>query len=201
MYLFFDTETTGFVRKSLPKDDPLQARVVELAAILVDKEGKELDRLHSIIQPDGWTVPDRVAQIHGITTERARVEGRPRLDVLREFEIMSNKAWWFISHNFAFDNDMMEIEQEFGGFVWIPGRVWCTMKEMTNICKIPNEKRGGYKWPKLQECHKFLFGEEFEGAHGAMADTLACKRIFFECLRLGHITVPEITPQKNPVSE
>ncbi len=37
-----------------------------------------------------------------------------------------------------------------------------------------------YKWPKLQETYKFLFGEEFEGAHDAMADVRACARIYFE---------------------
>lgn len=34
------------------------------------------------------------------------------------------------------------------------------------------------KWPKLQELYKVLFGHSFEGAHNAMADVVATKRLF-----------------------
>jgi len=48
---------------------------------------------------------------------------------------------------------------------------------MTPICDIPGPY--GPKWPRLQEAHKHVFGKEFDGAHDALADVIACKNIYF----------------------
>ena len=37
----------------------------------------------------------------------------------------------------------------------------------------------GPKPPKLEECMKHFFGEEFPGAHDAMVDTRACARVYW----------------------
>jgi DNA polymerase III epsilon subunit-like protein len=58
-------------------------------------------------------------------------------------------------------------------------QTYCTMKETTNICKLPGNY-GKFKWPKLTEAHQHFFGIPVEGAHDAMTDVRACKRIFFE---------------------
>jgi DNA polymerase III epsilon subunit-like protein len=50
--------------------------------------------------------------------------------------------------------------------------------------KLPG-KYGRYKWPKLAELHQVLFGEPFEGAHGALADARACMRCYFRLTELG----------------
>lgn len=184
--LFFDTETTGFVRKTLPFNDPQQARVCQLAAMLCDSDGNELNRMNQIIRPDGWEIPDRVAQIHGITTERANREGIPVKDALAKFSEMSNVATVYVAHNFSFDNSMMEIEQfNYPEFVWRPTTSFCTMLVATPVCQIP-AARGGYKWPKLMEIYVHLFGEAFEGAHDAFADMIAMKRVYFELKKRGY---------------
>ena len=36
MELFFDTETSGFINKNLPADDPKQAWIMQLAFIVSD---------------------------------------------------------------------------------------------------------------------------------------------------------------------
>lgn len=61
MFLFFDTETTGL--KS--------PHIVQLAALLTEEDGRECARLNVIIQPEGWTIPDEAAAVHGITTDIA----------------------------------------------------------------------------------------------------------------------------------
>jgi len=35
------------------------------------------------------------------------------------------------------------------------------------------------KPPKLEECIRHFFGEELDGAHDAMVDVVACRRVFF----------------------
>lgn len=37
-----------------------------------------------------------------------------------------------------------------------------------------------YKWPSLQELHCALFGANFEDAHDALADVLACRKCYYE---------------------
>lgn len=56
-----------------------------------------------------------------------------------------------------------------------------TMVAATDYCKIPGVY--GYKWPKLIELHRKLFGCDFEDAHDAMADITATKKCFFEMKR------------------
>lgn len=63
----------------------------------------------------------------------------------------------------------------------------CTMLESVYHCKIPFGYKKGYKWPKLTELYKTLFNEEFEGAHGALADIEATAKCFFELKKLGVI--------------
>jgi DNA polymerase III epsilon subunit-like protein len=75
--IFFDTETTGVIPKG--KEEPLVyfndfPHVVQLSWKLGDKEGD------FIIKPDGFTIPDAAAAVHGITTDRAIAEGVPYHD-------------------------------------------------------------------------------------------------------------------------
>lgn len=61
-------------------------------------------------------------------------------------------------------------------------RPFCTMRSMTNICKLPGRSRGQYKWPKLSEAYEFMFNTlpSPEAAHTAMGDVLTCRSIFVE---------------------
>lgn len=62
----------------------------------------------------------------------------------------------------------------------------CTMNESTDLCKIPGPY--GYKWPKLEELHKHLFGKTFDNAHDALADVRATARCLFELRRRGMVS-------------
>lgn len=48
----------------------------------------------------------------------------------------------------------------------------------TNYCAIPGNY--GYKWPRLEDLYRKLFGRNFAGAHDAMSDIQATKECFFE---------------------
>ena len=52
-----------------------------------------------------------------------------------------------------------------------------------SISYVAIEKRYGYKRPKLQELHVKCFGEEFDGAHDALADVSATKDCFFHLVK------------------
>ena len=139
--------------------------------------------MNLIIKPDGWTVPKEAADIHGISTEMAEKYGVPVVLALNIFNRFSVMADTIVAHNFDYDDTIMQ--SEFARISREPEYVkkttFCTMLASTDIVRIPSPR--GFKYPKLQEAHKFLFGKEFEGAHDAMADVRACGRVYLELLK------------------
>jgi len=192
-YLFLDTETTGLPKR---KADPILypeiwPRMVQIAWILCDEEEAILDEQSHIIYPDGYIIPDIVANIHGITTTRAKNEGEPLIDVLSEFTAALHQSELIIGHNIEFDRGVIAAEytrtkQEAH---IIKPTYFCTMKKSADYCKIPYPSgKKGNKWPKLSELHLTLFECPFEDAHNALADVKACVRCYFELKRRGMIT-------------
>lgn len=190
--LIFDTETTGFPNERFPSDHPSQPHVVQLCAILADMDGTVRSSLNLIIDA-GVEIPKAASDIHGITAEIAERYGVDPLVACQAFANMAKPASHMIAHNFPFDRNLMQIAYQRTHGAPCPTfdgkRQFCTMRAMTDICRIPHQSgRGGsFKWPKLQEAHKHLFGEEFEGAHDALADAQATLRIFIELQRLGKV--------------
>ncbi|MDR1272919.1 MAG: 3'-5' exonuclease [Odoribacteraceae bacterium] len=189
MYLFFDTETTGLPKnwKAPVTDLANWPRLVQLAYLLHDLDGKEISSGDFIIRPDGFTIPVESSNIHGITTERATREGAPLLSVLQQFEALVGQATCLVAHNIAFDEKIVGAE-----FLRnkmpnsLPGKKKiCTMERATNFCAI----RGpyGYKWPKLSELYRALFQCDFEEAHNAAADIQATAKCFWELRRRGKL--------------
>ena len=205
-YLFLDTETTGLPTK---RSDPLihpenWPRMVQIAWILCDDQGSILDEQTHIVYPDGYIIPDIVARIHGITTERAQIEGEPLHDVLSGFTDAVLQSELIIGHNIEFDRGVIAAEYtRTDQIAHIHSRSYfCTMKKTAEICKIlyPSGKTG-HKWPKLGELHQNLFSSPFEGAHDALADVRACFRCYFELKRRGMIQKETIPVSKNNATQ
>lgn len=185
MYLIHDTETTGFPNNNLLVTDPAQAQICQLGARLLTPEKRVVAELNVLIKPDGWTIPDHVQKIHGISTEMCIAYGIPLSLALTLFNAMCSKAQVGVAHNLPFDSTMlcMAYEKENDNLSLVENsyrklKTFCTMRATTNICQLPG-RNGAYKWPKLIEAYQYLFNEGFEGAHDAMADVRACERVFF----------------------
>ena len=186
MYLFFDTETTGLPKnwKAPVTDTDNWPRMIQIGWVLCDESGTIVNQKDYIIAPEGFTIPAESAAVHGITTERAVLEGVPLQEVLDEFNALVEKAQYIVAHNISFDEKIIGAE-----FIrkQVPSRFeqtpkLCTMHASTNYCKIPGNY--GFKWPKLQELHVKLFGEEFEEAHDAAADIGATVKCFWKMREL-----------------
>lgn len=61
----------------------------------------------------------------------------------------------------------------------------CTMKKTVDFCHLPGTY--GYKFPKLKELYKILFGYEFSNAHNATSDVDATAKCYFELVNRGII--------------
>jgi DNA polymerase III epsilon subunit-like protein len=193
VYLFFDCETVGLPRYyDVPATDLRNwPRAVQLAWLLADAAGQEINSHSTVIRPDGWTIPADVAEIHGITTELALETGVPIGPLLNYFAGELERAEFTVAHNHNFDACVVGAEFIRDGRPNpIPAKDHhCTMLAGTPVCKIPG-RYSDWKWPKLTELHQHLFGQWVEGAHDAMVDVRACARCFFELRRLGIIGPP-----------
>lgn len=184
MYLFFDTETNGF---------PPAARMTQLAFMLYNEEGELMLQFESIIKPDGWTVPKEKFFIdNNMSTERCEEEGIEVFDALRTFQEALKLCKYKIAHNINFDNQIVSKEIKLAGIepaLFQFKKQFCTMMSTVDFVGAINKWGKPGKWPKLEELHIKLFGENFDGAHDALADVKAMAKCFFELKRRGLIEI------------
>jgi DNA polymerase-3 subunit alpha len=188
MYLIFDTETTGIPHnKSAPLTDlDNWPRLVQLAWQLHDSTGKLLSRNNSIIRPDGFDIPFKSEQVHGISTQRALEEGRELDVVLAEFRKDLGRTQLLVGHNIEFDINIIGAE-----FIRrnLPTEIFLALAKLDTgisaieFCQLPGGIGGKLKMPRLTELHEKLFGKNFEDAHDASYDVAATARCFFGLLQ------------------
>ena len=191
--LFFDSETTGLPLFKEPSEHPDQPHLVQLGAMLVDLDTrKRLASFEVIVRPEGWIIPDEVAAIHGITTEKAMdlgVSESMALGMLLELW-NEDSPRMRVAHNEPFDARIIRIalkryEDEPLADAWKAAPAMCTAKMATPIMKLPpTEKmvRAGFnkhKTPNLGEAYRHFTGRDLQDAHSAMVDVRACAEVFF----------------------
>lgn len=192
MILGYDTETTGLPDWHQPSDAPHQPHVIQIAMILQDMEGNEVDRFSSIVRPCVGAVMEPLAfQAHGITLEQARDEGIDPVILTEHFMDWAEKAQLMVGHNESFDRRLMRISAaRHKGFKWEPTcPAFCTMWKSKFIINLPPTQRmietgmPGPKAPKLEEAYQYFFGEKLEGAHDALVDVQASVRVMWHLIR------------------
>lgn len=182
MDLFFDTETSGLYNFKLKPEDPKQPWIVQLACILSDRNNIYHES-NIIIKSNGRSIQPEAESVHCISVNIADRVGIEEGTALQLFRDLLNQAKKVICHNFNFDSNMIQgvaKRAKFCDFKFPP--TFCTMQFSTPILKLKGSYHG-YKWPKLQELHKHLFGEEFEDAHDALADVKATRRCYYELIK------------------
>ena len=58
-------------RDAPPSDVDKWPHAVQVGWILCKPDGSVEEERDYIVKPDGWTIPDAAAKVHGITTDRA----------------------------------------------------------------------------------------------------------------------------------
>jgi DNA polymerase III subunit alpha len=204
MFLIFDTETTGLPRnKTAPLTDfDNWPRIVQIAWQLHDTNGQLVEAKNHYIKPAGFTIPYNAEKQHGISTQLAEKYGSDLQIVLEDFSAAVEKSTIITGHNLEFDINITGAEYLRCGFKNIlKGKhIVDTMIESTEFCKLPGGRGGDkYKYPRLEELHTILFGENFEDAHNAIADVIATARCFLELVRIGVINSEKIAMEKEVV--
>jgi len=146
--LAFDLETTSA--------NPKEARIVTSALVRID--GRDVQKVEHLADP-GIEIPEEATNVHGITTEKARAEGRPHEEVLKDTVAAIKAAWedglTLIVYNAAFD---LTVLRSLTGDFTVTGPVY-----RGAVC----ERGGG----------------ELGNAHEATADALAAARVAWKQVR------------------
>jgi DNA polymerase III epsilon subunit-like protein len=190
MILFFDTETTGLPKnwKAPVTDLDNWPRLVQLAYLVYDFDGNLIHSCNEIVKPNGFTIPLDASNVHGITTDIANQRGSKIEEVFELFSIHLKRAKVIVAHNMAYDEKIIGSEMIRLGLENIldSKEKICTMESTVDLCKFDGPY--GYKWPKLEELHRFLFNHDFEGAHDALADIQATAKCFWELTQKSYFT-------------
>lgn len=84
--LAFDVESTGV--------DPETARIVTAACIAIGPGNTGVTDRKTWLADPGVEIPAEATEVHGVTTERARAEGRPAAEVVDEIACWLDGAGW-----------------------------------------------------------------------------------------------------------
>lgn len=177
----YDTETTGFINKKDPNLDA-QPYVIQFAGILGElNDGKytEIARKDILIKPP-ISIPYWASQVHHLYDIDVQ-DKEPMEHQIDEIMDFMNQAEVLIGHNIEYDEDMMKLElRRYEKLhLYNPTQVLCSMKSTVDFCALQG-KWERFKYPKLGELYKKLFGEYFIGAHDAMVDVEATLKCFLE---------------------
>ncbi|MCG7441053.1 3'-5' exonuclease [Corynebacterium sp. ACRPQ] len=164
--LAFDLETTSA--------NPKEARIVTSALVRID--GRDVQKIEHLADP-GIEIPQEATNVHGITTEKARAEGRPHEEVLKD-TVEAIKAAWedgltLIVYNAAFDLTVLRsLTDDFT----VTGPVY----DPYVIDRVSDKWRKGKRTLGAVCEH---YGVELGNAHEATADALAAARVAWKQVR------------------
>lgn len=188
--LLFDTETTTLPNDALSPEDPNQARIMQLAMMLMNDD-KEIAVYKSLVMPNNWgPVHPKAYEAHRLTIEQCDEFGVNIDLVLQMFGYFYELCDVAVAFNKDFDIKLLEIEYcRQAGVMPRHKPYYCAMKPMTTIVGLKQEGSNRPKWPKLKEAYKFVTGEELEGAHDALSDVRGTGKVWSYIIQNGIVTV------------
>lgn len=163
----FDLETTG---TDVDSDRIVTACVVQVGGGLPTQSATWLAN-------PGVEIPDGAAAVHGITTEKARAEGRPAAEVVEQVTAaltqVARDGIPIVAMNASFDLTLLERECERYGVpsLWLATPVVVDPRVLDK--QIDRYRRGGRTLTDL--CQHY--GVKLDGAHSADADAIAACRV------------------------
>ena len=207
--LFFDTETTGIPDRAAKWDVDFAdyPHIVQIAWM----RGEKMES--HIIRPDGWSIPDDVVAVHGITTEFALANGEPFAAVVDQFIQDAHDAGLICAHNIHFDTSIIKanILRELGREYYDANDVESALYKGKRIDTMrPTMKwvdarteTNRLKFPKLEELYDRCFPGETFPAHDALEDVKAVARCLPVILENGFVElkVKEYPEETGDVTE
>ncbi|MEJ1091994.1 3'-5' exonuclease [Microbacterium istanbulense] len=163
----FDLETTGV--------DVQADRIVTAHVGVLDPRGREIAARDWLADP-GIPIPDGATAVHGITTERARAEGRPAAEVVSEvaraLRALFRQGVPVVAYNASYDFSLLAAECRRHGID--PIDVPSPVIDPLVIDKAYDRYRPGERTLEIVAAH---YAVPLDGAHDASADAVAAGRV------------------------
>ncbi len=174
-FAIIDLETSGF--------NPPGSKILEIAILKIDRDGNELDRFETLINPEDGNVGR--TDIHGI--ELRMLNGAPTFDEVsgRILELIQDSI--IVAHNARFEENFLAHELKEAGHSLDLIPALDTLWLARNTIELPN-----YKLDTVVTG----FDERIIDAHTALGDVVAVSKILPEMLnRIGQLYYPIAHPQ------
>ncbi|NNC10483.1 3'-5' exonuclease [Planctomonas sp. JC2975] len=163
----FDLETTGV--------DVATSRIVSAHVGVLDSTGAIVERLDWLVDP-GVPIPPGASAVHGITTERARAEGRPAADAVVEIVAALRglllRGIPVVAYNAPYDLSLLHHEALRHGVEPLSDPT--PVIDPLVIDKAVDKYRRGKRTLTVTAEH---YGVDLIGAHDAAADAIAAGRV------------------------
>ena len=163
----FDLETTGI--------DPETSRIVSAHVGVIDASGDSVERRRWLANP-GIEIPVQACAVHGISTQRAREEGRPAVDVVAEIvtelRLLVARGIPITIYNAPYDLTILNREAIRYGLGPLP-------TPMPTIDPLVLDKAMD-RWRKGKRtlaAAALVYGVVLDDAHDASADAVAAGRV------------------------
>ena len=182
-----DTETTGLPpRREVPSAERVAAgawdecRMVQIAWRLYAAAGTAASRatLCSIVRPNGFEIPEGATKIHGISTERACVEGKDIAEIVGLIEVLLPNIDLVVAHNVDFDVAVVAAELYRAGRADMAD----TLLRKPTFCTMKRGTPQGERWQRLGAMYERVFKRpaDAEGKlHDANTDVELCSQLYF----------------------
>ncbi|WP_228484486.1 exonuclease domain-containing protein [Microbacterium cremeum] len=163
----FDLETTGV--------DVTADRIVTAHVGLLDASGSVV-RARDWLADPGVPIPEGASAIHGITTERARAEGRPAVAVVTEVveavRALLDAGIPVVAYNAPYDFSLLKYEALRHGIAPIDDPF--PVIDPLVVDKAYDRWRRGKRTLQVVAAH---YAVRLDGAHDASADAVAAGRV------------------------
>lgn len=143
---------------------------------------------HIVKIPEYITIPIEASNVHGISNDKMRSEGKDINLVLDIFTKDMLDSHVIVAHNLSFDKTIVQAEYLRNKRINWLGRhrkmEYCTMRRSLNICNI--YKKNMYtgektkKYPKLMELHHYWFKTVPNNLHNSLIDIFVCFRCYHQ---------------------
>ncbi len=163
----FDLETTGI--------DVETSRIVSAHVGVIGASGQVIERRDWLADP-GIEIPEQASAVHGITTERARRDGRPAVEVVGEIiaalsDIFARGLALTI-YNACYDLTLLDREATRYGLD--PLATPAAIIDPLVLDKVVDRYRKG---KRTLEAAALVYGVDLTDAHDAGADAVAAGRV------------------------
>lgn len=188
-----DLETTGLPR-DMPLDDPAYPRMVQIGGVTWTSDNRTHGRIVNYVQQEGKRTSKAAEKVHGISDFLSNHRGIPERVavswITNSLHVSTDVVGWSLNFDLNIVRSALIRYGRDPNEIIRPGIQRHDLQEIMTPMVGKTQEDGSQRWPKLTEGYEYLFGKPLyhDGEHhDASRDAEACREIFMELWRNGHL--------------